>query len=54
MMAAHCPENAPMMAAMAEHLRQTRQYAMGTTALPISTPISRYTYLRSTTTGKFN
>ena len=34
-----------MMAALALHFFQHRQYATGTTALPMSTPMSRYTYL---------
>ena len=40
------PPQAPEMAAVAVHLLQDRQQAMGTTADPMSTPMSRYTYLR--------
>ena len=42
------PPQAPEMAAVAVHLLQDKQHAMGTTAEPISTPMSRYTYLHNT------
>ena len=47
----HWPEKAPMMAALALHRLQHRQYATGTTALPIRTPMSRYTYLHRADLG---
>ena len=43
------PPQAPEMAAVAVHLLQDRQQAMGTTAEPMSTPMSRYTYLQDHT-----
>jgi hypothetical protein len=46
MMARQKPLTAPVMAPTAVHLDQTRQYAMGMTADPMSTPMSRYTYLQ--------
>ena len=42
------PPQAPEMAAVAVHFLQDKQHAIGTTAEPISTPMSRYTYLHST------
>ena len=43
------PPQAPEMAAVAVHLLQDRQQAIGTTADPMSTPMSRYTYLQGHT-----